>query len=181
MIVRCIKLLNRDGTPKDGKTDSWLTIGNAYYVLEICRSNDCIKYRLVGDFSPTPALHEAEKFEIVSNQIPDGWVFQLYGRADWTIGPKAWSATGFWESFFDQDETAEAIFHEELQHIADEIKKYQLFGKEVIEFSENNLKEIGVKNWEVEYEDEKTGEKWLMDYPQGALQGGGPPRLRKIS
>jgi hypothetical protein len=119
MIVKCVKLLNRDGTPRDGKSDSWLTIGNSYYVLEICRSNDCIKYRLVGDFSPTPALHEAEKFEIVSNEITDGWVFQLYGKYDWTIGPKAWSAKGFWESFFDQDEAAEATFNEECHRIAE--------------------------------------------------------------
>jgi Immunity protein 40 len=119
MIVKCVKLLNRDGTPRDGERDSWLTIGASYYVLEICRSNDCIKYRLVGDSSLTPALHEAEKFEIVSNRIPDGWVFQLYGRADWAIGPKAWSAIGFWESFFDQDETAEAIFLQEFRRLAE--------------------------------------------------------------
>ena len=30
----------------------------------------------------------------------------------------------------------------------------------------------------VEYIDDATGERWVMDYPQSELHGGGPPRLR---
>jgi hypothetical protein len=35
--------------------------------------------------------------------------------------------------------------------------------------------------WETEYEDPKTGERWLLDYPQSELQGGGEVRLRRLS
>lgn len=35
-------------------------------------------------------------------------------------------------------------------------------------------------NWTVEYEDPDTGERWLLDYPDSAAQGGGSPRLRRL-
>lgn len=45
-----------------------------------------------------------------------------------------------------------------------------------------SLKKIGVngEKWEKYYLDEQTGEKWIEDYPQSELQGGGPPRLRMV-
>ncbi|WP_209854717.1 Imm27 family immunity protein [Rhizobium herbae] len=33
--------------------------------------------------------------------------------------------------------------------------------------------------WETEYRDEKTGETWILDYPQSERHSGGSPRLRK--
>ncbi len=32
-------------------------------------------------------------------------------------------------------------------------------------------------NWLVYYTDIKTGEKWVEEYPQAELHGGGPPQL----
>ena len=58
----------------------------------------------------------------------------------------------------------------------------QLEGKEAITFAERHLRKLqghGL-NWEVAYEDPRTGEKWLMDYPNSEAHGGGSPRLRKL-
>jgi len=37
---------------------------------------------------------------------------------------------------------------------------------------------VNAETWEVEYVDDDTGQRWVMDHPQSELQGGGPPRLR---
>ena len=50
-------------------------------------------------------------------------------------------------------------------------------GVEAVEFAKT-LDKVRVGNWEIEYLDPTTGEKWLMDYPQSEMHGGGPPRLR---
>jgi hypothetical protein len=43
------------------------------------------------------------------------------------------------------------------------------------------LKQIGKDDskWHVYYEDPKSGEQWVMDYPQSELHAGGSPRLRR--
>ncbi|MFH1149060.1 MAG: Imm27 family immunity protein [Actinomycetota bacterium] len=58
----------------------------------------------------------------------------------------------------------------------------ELTGNEALRYREEHLTKVRVdsNNWAIEYVDEKTGERWIMDFPQGYLQGGGPPRLRKI-
>ena len=55
----------------------------------------------------------------------------------------------------------------------------ELHGAVAIEFAKG-LRKVGVnaRTWEVEYIDDATGERWIMDYPQSELHGGGPPRLR---
>lgn len=44
------------------------------------------------------------------------------------------------------------------------------------------LVEIGrdSSGWSVLYRDPNDGRLWERDYPEGKLQGGGPPRLRSI-
>jgi len=53
-------------------------------------------------------------------------------------------------------------------------------GKEAYDFAEKYLRRVNSKNWEVEFEDPKSGALWLMDFPQSESHGGGPPRLRKL-
>jgi Immunity protein 27 len=59
----------------------------------------------------------------------------------------------------------------------------QFEGTEAVDFAERHLRKVKVnpQTWEIEYDDPKTGEKWLMDYPNSEAQGGGSPRLRKIA
>lgn len=44
------------------------------------------------------------------------------------------------------------------------------------------LRKIGQDDskWEIYYEDDGTGDRWILDYPESELHGGGAPRLRKI-
>jgi hypothetical protein len=60
--------------------------------------------------------------------------------------------------------------------------KSELHGNEALVYARERLKEVrtDVQNWTTEYLDESTGERWLMDYPRSELQGGGPPRLRRL-
>ena len=55
-------------------------------------------------------------------------------------------------------------------------------GAEAERYRNEHLERVRVdhEKWEVEYIDEKTGEKWIMDYPHSEYHGGGPPRLRRI-
>ena len=39
----------------------------------------------------------------------------------------------------------------------------------------------GPDGWSVLYQDPQDGRYWELDYPQGELQGGGPPRLRLLN
>jgi hypothetical protein len=57
----------------------------------------------------------------------------------------------------------------------------ELNGRDAQDFAKT-LRKVRVdgENWEVEYVDDATGEHWLMDYPQSELQGGGPPRIRRM-
>jgi hypothetical protein len=44
------------------------------------------------------------------------------------------------------------------------------------------LKKVGQdqSGWEVYYDDDRTGEHWVMDYPDSGQHGGGDPRLRRF-
>ena len=54
-------------------------------------------------------------------------------------------------------------------------------GAAAVEFAEKYLREVGgdSKTWEVYYVDDRTGETWVMDYPESEQHGGGTPRLVK--
>jgi hypothetical protein len=46
-----------------------------------------------------------------------------------------------------------------------------------------HLRKAGVEaeRWEIEYIDDGTRDRWLLDYPESEQHGGGNPRLRKLS
>jgi hypothetical protein len=57
----------------------------------------------------------------------------------------------------------------------------EFHGTDAVDYAKNLRKvRVDAVAWEIEYIDDATGERWLMDYPRGDLQGGGPPRLRRI-
>jgi len=61
-------------------------------------------------------------------------------------------------------------------------KKYAEYeGQEANELAKKMIK-LGAKNdtWEFFLIDPIDNSKWVKDYPQGELQGGGSPRLRKV-
>jgi hypothetical protein len=60
---------------------------------------------------------------------------------------------------------------------------HELKGAEAKRYADSRLRKVRVDpgNWTIEYEDPETGERWLMDYPDSGAQGGGSPRLRKLT
>jgi hypothetical protein len=54
-----------------------------------------------------------------------------------------------------------------------------LTGEEFYE-KQKRLTLVKQLNWENYYIDERTGEKWLQEYPNSRLHGGGPPQLRLV-
>ena len=92
------------------KNDAWVTIGKEYIVLGVYGRGISFKYRLIGDDTHTPALHDAALFELTSSQIPGDWVFRAYPNMEWEITPEAWAIEGFWPAYFDGDSTANDLF-----------------------------------------------------------------------
>lgn len=58
-----------------------------------------------------------------------------------------------------------------------------LTGNEAQQYGEEHLEKLKVDaaNWTKLYRCPITGVKWLMDFPESGLQGGGPPRLRQLA
>ena len=62
-----------------------------------------------------------------------------------------------------------------------EATPHELQGAAALEYAQRLRKlRVDPDTWHVEYVDDATGERWMMDYPQSELQGGGPPRLRRM-
>ena len=112
MRVKCTKLQDNQGKPL--KSDGWLTVGSEYMVLCIyIDASRGVLLRLMGDDKFTPAMFSGELFEITEQTIPQNWIAKKEACGDYSLGPKAWSESGFWERFFDREEEAVAIFHEQ--------------------------------------------------------------------
>ncbi len=94
-----------------GSSVKRLTVGKEYVVLSVNGRGSTIKYRLLADDRTTPALHNAEQFEITSPKIPEDWVFRIYPKAsEWVITPSHWAGEGFWMAYFDGDAAAKSLF-----------------------------------------------------------------------
>jgi hypothetical protein len=59
----------------------------------------------------------------------------------------------------------------------------ELTGNAAEDFARSHLAEswVDATNWRVGYRCAESETWWLRDSPQAHLQGGGPPRLRKVS
>jgi hypothetical protein len=99
-------------------TDPWLEPGEIYTVLCVEAGKDGVRYRISSAFPPfTPALHPAEFFEVISAKMPDSWVVDVAGSF-LDLSPQAWTESGFWERFFDNDPEAVRLFEVESYKIA---------------------------------------------------------------
>ena len=112
MKVKCVKIINPT-TGEEFERDSWLTLGQTYLVLEISvEKKRWMSYRLMSNNNSTPAIFDAQQFEVVSNKIPDEWCFDFVSPNYVGITPKAWIHDGFWEDYFNGEPEAEKIFRE---------------------------------------------------------------------
>lgn len=91
--------------------ENWLHQNCIYAVQSIYIDPDegC-KYRILGEELNTPALFSAADFEIIDASLPPSWVVFELGNGSFVIGPAAWTATGFWERYFDGDQEARQEF-----------------------------------------------------------------------
>jgi hypothetical protein len=57
-----------------------------------------------------------------------------------------------------------------------------LEGADALHYADDHLEKVAVdvRAWTASYRCPNTGRRWLLDYPESELQGGGPPRLRQV-
>jgi len=111
MKVQCIALEKPTALNKDG----WLRVGQDYIVLEVFGAGEIVKFRVLSTSNGTPALHAAQQFSIIDPMIPRNWIFVSYPDNGWSIGPQLWEESGFWESYFNDENWARKLFLQELQ------------------------------------------------------------------
>ena len=117
MKIRCIELFDED-TGETLESSSWLTIGKVYHVLSINMENGLpVKFQLISDDNQTPAYHDANQFEIITNIIPEGWTIDFVPKLYFRLSPKVWSKPGFWEEYFDGVPKAVEQFNSEKEKI----------------------------------------------------------------
>ena len=58
----------------------------------------------------------------------------------------------------------------------------ELTGNAAKRFAQAHLEKIATNlaEWTTTYRDPGDGSLWVMDHPQAELNGGGPPRLRRL-
>jgi len=97
----------------------WLQPGNNYTVLAIeSGGRGRPEYRIATEIQGTPALFDARLFDIVDARLPSNWIATAHGE-HLEFQPAAWTTAGFWERFFDGDEDARRIYHEEIEKIGE--------------------------------------------------------------
>jgi len=89
----------------------WLRPDVDYVVLSVEVLGDESAYRIVTEDNATPALFESSLFDVTDESVPGLWVqvSQAHGKPDQRM-PRAWSADGFWEAFFDGDPGARRAY-----------------------------------------------------------------------
>jgi len=112
--IRCAKILDQFGASTSVSCDSWLTVGSIYLVLGVYGRGSSIKFRVMSDEGVTPALHDANQFEIIAPEIPNSWIFRTFPNSEWQLIPAAWAGKGFWEAYFDRDAAARSLFDAEV-------------------------------------------------------------------
>jgi len=120
MKVKCCQLLDEE-TGDTLESSSWLTIGRIYHALSIhMEAGGKLDFRLIGNDGTTPAFHDAEQFEVVSDLIPSSWHVSSVPGSHFELAPKAWSEPGFWERYFDGDDEAVSQFEREKEQMLKE-------------------------------------------------------------
>jgi hypothetical protein len=113
MKVKCTRLLN---APK--RQSSWLTAGKAYDVLSVVRDlHGRWLLRLMVDAEPGIGLFPLEQFEILSPSVPSCWIVTWNAAGVFELTTEDWSRLGFWESYFDSDPSAMAVFERDMRRI----------------------------------------------------------------
>ena len=96
---------------------SWLRPDVEYTVLAIEHLPERVTaYRIVTR-QGTPALFQASLFDITDPRVDRTWVAQCTDLGDTDLVPGPWNFPGFWESFFNGQPEAVALYQEVLRHV----------------------------------------------------------------
>jgi hypothetical protein len=118
MKVRCVSIIN-PATLERVAESPWLRIGQVYTVLEVDASERRFAVRLdLGN--EAPGLWDSEMFETTDPAIPSVWVAQFGVGGSLRLAPPRWLEPGFWESYFENEPDAVAVFDEDRRRIRDE-------------------------------------------------------------
>lgn len=119
MKVRCVRILDED-TGDVLENCAWLSVGKEYCVLSVnIDQGMSLKFQLIGDDGQTPAYHDANQFEVISNDIPEQWIVDFVPSSHFRLAPRAWSNPSFWEDYFDRVPEAIELFETEKMKIID--------------------------------------------------------------
>lgn len=116
MRVRCHKIVN-PATLKVEDRSPWVSVGQEYVVLEVLALAGAYVHLRIHLDSSAPSLWDAAMFETVDRLVPSNWVVDVGRDGQLSMGPSAWAESGFWESYFDGDDEAIAVFERELSQI----------------------------------------------------------------
>lgn len=96
------------------KKGDWLTQGKEYYVIDIVfeKARGVFFYRVVSN-DGTPVYFENKIFDLISNNIPDGWI--VYITDEFLMITPRNLTPDFWEKYHDGERKAVSIFEYELQ------------------------------------------------------------------
>jgi hypothetical protein len=98
-----------------------LSPGAEYTVLEVsCQADGPNRFRIEYSDSELPPLFDSRLFEILDSEFHASWELSLEWDGSITIGPAAWSVSGFWEDFMDGDGRAVEIYRSERARIMGE-------------------------------------------------------------
>ena len=96
-------------------TSIWVREGESYDVIEIyVYPDDRSTYHLLLDRGQMGLFH-ARYFAVLDGAIPDSWIAYNSLSGTLTRGPRAWSAPGFLEEYYDDDPVAVEAVRSELR------------------------------------------------------------------
>jgi hypothetical protein len=111
VLVRCERVIGPLGL---GAVSSWLTVGGIYPVVSMLFGSSSTAQVQVHDDSGGPSWWRRSMFTQVTGAIPRNWAVEMTPDGLVGFAPNRFGVEGFWESFFDGDAAAGAIYAEEL-------------------------------------------------------------------
>lgn len=90
-------------------------VGREYTVLSMLMSPiHPLQLQLLAGEPSVPAWFDARLFRTSSSRIPSNWTIKMEAGQMLNVGPTPWRISGYWESYFDNDEWALDLYSEHL-------------------------------------------------------------------
>lgn len=102
------------------ESSPWVTLNSEYNVVSlIAEPQGRVQLHLLTDDGISLAWFDSEHFRGLDDRLPANWGVRLRGDGVVELGPPAWMAEGFWESFYDSDVSAMDSVSREVHLILD--------------------------------------------------------------